>query len=174
MALTEAVETALDEAGAAVRRWIGNHVQRSNVPGPGTQHDDDTLIALGRRQDLPLDHRIGAEHARHRLKLAHQRIDTLGIEITCIDIDMRLKAEQLAEELRPETVHDRHDSDQAENGQGDPAKGDHGNQCDAAMLPPGPQIAEGQHEFIGREGACAPGCTDCGISHRQKPFRRDG
>ena len=155
MAVTEGLEIAKLDARQAARIIAGpDHIHPGQIGRANREHLKHGFITLRRGQDLACHDRISALDAGQGLDFGEQPIDLVGRNFPCIDIDMRLKTEKLVEEFRAKTIHDRHDGNQAGHREGNPAKGDPRDQSDTAMLAPGPQIAEGEQEFIRAERAC--------------------
>src|SRR5262249_19447386 len=62
-----------------------------------------------------------------------------------IDAEVAVKAEDAADQIGAEAVHDRHDNDQRRDAEGDAEQREDRDDRDEAFRPPRPQIAESDH-----------------------------
>src|SRR3954453_8118783 len=129
--------------------------------------------ALAGRHDLPLDHRRRADHPWHLPHLGRDRIEIAQHAGLAIDPEMAVEAEDAADQIGAEAVHDRHDDDQGRDAGRYAEQREDRDDRDEAFLPPRPQIAERDHPFERAEDHVANRCTTASSGRSWRaPLRR--
>ena len=123
---------------------------RSSSRMPRTRPATRQVRHRGHR--LPLDQRQHLLDARDRRRAAGRLV--VVVEVVAADLvddDVAVEAQDLAEQLLAEAVHDRHHGDQREHAEQDAQEREAGEDGDEALAAARPQIAQRQHPFEGRK-----------------------
>ena len=135
----------------ALHDMVGDELERAQVLGPDAAHQRPGRAGVGRRHDLPLDHREGRGDAGDLPDL-RQRLLIIGKPAGHpVDAEIAVEAEDAAQKVGAEPVHHRHDDDQGGDAERDPQEREDRDHRDEPLLPPRPQIAERDHPLEGVE-----------------------
>ena len=142
------------EQSAAVVDGAGNGLHAEEVGAADAAHEHArAAVALPGGQRLALDDRYGGAHAGHGGDARGDRVVVGEVALHRLHDDMAVDAEDLVEQLGPESVHHRHDDDKRRHAEHDAEEGEAGDHRDEGFLPARAEVAEREHPLEGRERA---------------------